>query len=119
MQLVPGTMTDFAAFYTRHKGRLHVTIDEAEEYLKHWQIWRLDDPQPVAVFLVKDGHGHVAGYGRSKVGLKRLKKAMRYLDICKTTVSEEFSGGHALAKRLGFRVDHIEGKVTHYALSDN
>lgn len=116
MQFVPGHFSDAVEFFARHRGRVTCSMDQLIAILREWSIWRIDDPDPIAVFLVKDGYGHVAGYGNAMVGLRRIRKAMRYLDIDKTTVGEDFSGGHALAKRLGFHIDHIEGKVTHYAL---
>jgi hypothetical protein len=119
MNLTPGTYDDFVAFFARHNGRLQIPLETAAIALRDWNVWRFEDGASKAVFLVKDGYGHVAAYGKARVGIKNMKKAMRWLDIYRTTVDKDFSGGHALAKRLGFKVDHTEGRVTHYALSYN
>ena len=115
MNMVRGTFADFAEFYARHRGRLPVSLEQAAQALRGWSVWRLDDDRPVAVFLVKDGQGHVSGYKTERVGVRRIRWGMEKLGITKTAVDKDFAPGHALARRLGFAVDHTEGRVTHYA----
>lgn len=111
MRLERGTIEDAKMFFDCHKGRLNADLETVKDILRNWEIWKLYDPEQIAVIVVKDGSGHIAG---EKVGTKRMKWVLNALGINRTTVGNEFKKGHSLAKRLGFHVEMTEKGVTHY-----
>jgi len=115
MELVKGTIDDLRVFYDRHQGRLCVPFSAFKEALNEWGIWCLVDGRKVAVILEKDGSAHVSGYHKERVGTCKMKWAIDQLKITKTSVGN-FRQGHLLARRLGFKPDHVENEVIHYVL---
>lgn len=117
MIIVRGDQKDLRVFFDRHNGRLNVTFNAVADALKDWNIWRLEDDKPIAVIVEKNGAAHISAYGNAKVGIAHMKNAIEVLKICRTSVSDGFMAGHALAKRLGFHVEMTEKGVTHYVRS--
>lgn len=97
---------------------LNCTFDEFCKAMTGWALNVIFDPDPIAVVATKDGHGHVAAIHGAKVGIRRMRQALDMLKVTKTTVSNHYIKGHALARRLGFKKHHVD-KVTHYVLHDS
>lgn len=114
MILVRGNLADFEVFFFAHQDRIKASFDEVKTALQDWQLWRLEEGEPLAVIAEKNGHAHIAAYNGSIVGTRRIKWALDRLKIDHTTVGEGFRQGHSLARRLGFHVEMTEKGVTHY-----
>lgn len=117
MKITKGDKSDLEIFFLRHNGRLEITFSQLEYALNGWDIYRLEDEnKPIAVIVSRNGHGHISAYAEEKVGISKMKWALKELGIKHTTVSNTFTKGHALAKRLGFETEKIENGVTTYVL---
>lgn len=115
--IAKGNDSDLLEFYDRHNGRLLCSYTELKEKLQDWNVFvLLRGKHKVAVIVEKDGAAHLSGYRKQKVGIPAMREAINTLYITRTTVSNDFKPGHALAKRLGFTATSQDEKVTHYAL---
>lgn len=114
MNLEIGGIGDLKRLYDRHNGRLNAPFELVREALSDWNVWVLHDNGPKAIVIEKDGSAHIAGYDSENVGIARMKWAIDELKINRTSVSDDFRKGHALARRLGFHVEMTEKGVTHY-----